>query len=127
MQQASVAAQTVLAKKDVAIGSALMMFGQQISGAVFVSIAQTVFINRLVSDLGGVAGLDPLAVVNMGATELAATVPPQLLNAVLSAYNNALTGSFAVAAATASFAIIPALSMEWKSVKGKHNKTAESD
>jgi hypothetical protein len=54
MQQSSVAAQRVLVKKDVAIGSALMMFAQQVSGAVFVSIAQTVFINRLVSDLANV-------------------------------------------------------------------------
>lgn len=41
MQQSSAAAQTVLAKKDVPIDSALMMFAQQVSGTVFVSIAQT--------------------------------------------------------------------------------------
>jgi hypothetical protein len=125
LQQSSVAAQTVLSKQDVTIGSALMMFGQQISGAVFVSIAQTVFINRLISDLSHVAGLDPLGVVNTGATELSAGVPPGLLNFVLLAYNSALTGPFTVAVTMASLTILPALSMEWKSVKEKR-KTAEA-
>jgi hypothetical protein len=126
MQQASVAAQTVLSKKDVAIGSALMMFGQQISGVVFVSIAQTVFINRLVSDLSGIASLDSLDVVNTGATEIAATVPQDLLNTVLSAYNNALIGPFTMAVAMAGIAIVPALSMEWRSVRGKQKKAEDA-
>ena len=119
MQQASLAAQTVLSKQDVPIGSALMMFAQQISGAVFVSIGQNVFANHLASGLKNVAGLDPSVVINTGATELRNVVDPELLDTILSAYNNALTATFIVAVAVACICIIPALAMEWKSVNGE--------
>ena len=119
MQQASVAAQTVLVKQDVPIGSALMMFALQLSGAVFVSVGQNVFANRLVSGLGSVVGLNALVIVNTGATDLRSVVPPQLIDAVLLAYNSALTSTFTVGVATAALCILPALAMEWKSVKGR--------
>jgi hypothetical protein len=73
----------------------------------------------LLSDLGDFAGLDPLDVVNTGATELDSILPPELVGTVILAYSNALIGPFAIAAAMASFAILPALSMDWKSVKEK--------
>ncbi|KFZ02102.1 hypothetical protein V500_00432 [Pseudogymnoascus sp. VKM F-4518 (FW-2643)] len=95
MQQASLAAQTVLTKKDVAIGSALMMFAQQISGAVFVSVEPT---------------------------QLRAVLEPSLLSPVLLAYNKALTSTFTVAVAMAALGLFPALAMEWKSVKGETAK-----
>ena len=119
MQQGSVAAQTVLSRRDVPIGSSLMMFAMQASGAVFISVGQNVFTNHLVSGLETVAGLDPLVVVNTGATELRNVVAPDQLGAVLSVYNDALSSTFIVAVAMGSIAIIPALLMEWKSVKGK--------
>ena len=119
MQQGSVAAQTVLPRRDVPIGTSLMMFAMQSSGAIFISVGQNVFANRLVSGLETVAGLDPLLVVNTGATELRSVVAPGQLAAVLSVYNDALTATFTVVVAMGSIAIIPALLMEWKTVKGK--------
>jgi hypothetical protein len=122
MQQASVAAQTVLAKKDVAIGSALMMFGVQLSGAVFVPVGQNVFANHLVRGLNGIVGVDGHIILNTGATELRDIVAPEELESVLSAYNKALTEVFTVALALACMAIIPALVMEWRSVKKNEKK-----
>ena len=119
MQQSSVGAQTVLSRRDVPIGTSLMMFSMQASGAIFISVGQNVFANHLVSGLATVAGLDPLVVVNTGATELRNVVNPDQLSAVLSVYNDALTSTFKVALAMGSIAIIPALVMEWKSVKGR--------
>jgi MFS family permease len=122
MQQPSVAAQTVLAKKDIAIGSALMMFGTQLSGAVFVPVGQNVFANRLVRELNGIVGMDAHLILNTGATELRDIVAPEELGSVLSAYNKALTEVFTVALAFACLVIIPALAMEWKSVKKNEKK-----
>jgi hypothetical protein len=121
MQQASTAVQAVLAQKDVSIGVSLMFFSQSLGGAIFVCIGQAVFENALTNSLRQIAGLDPLIVIMTGATELWNVIAAQDLPAVLLAYNEALSKAFIVSLAAASFSLIPALGIEWKSVKGlKH-------
>ncbi|MCJ1399322.1 hypothetical protein MMC11_002524 [Xylographa trunciseda] len=117
IQQPSMAAQNTLKKKDVPTGVSLMFFGQQLGGAIFVSIGQNVFSNRLISGLASVPGLNPNIVVNTGATDLRNVVAPQDLGLVLVAYNHALTSVFQAAVGAACLAIIGALAMEWKSIK----------
>jgi len=117
MQQASLAAQAVLARKDAPTGISLIMFCQLLGGAVFVSIGQNVFTNELVNGLVGVVGIQPAAVVATGATELRKKVDPADLIGVLSAYNGALVKVFEAALAMACLSIIGALSMEWKNIK----------
>ena len=124
MQQSSVAAQTILSRKDIAIGSALMMFAQQLSGAVFVPIAQSIFQNRLVDTLAGMPGIDASRIGSAGATELKGVVPPAQLEGVLAAFNHALIATFYVVTAACCIAIFPALAMEWRSVKGKMKEGA---
>lgn len=119
MQQPNLAAQTVLSRQDVPVGASLMFFAQALGGAVFVSIAQTVFTNSLVSGLNDVPGLDHIDVVNTGATEIRNLVPAKDLDVVLLAYNGALTDAYKVALATACFSAVGAFTMEWRSVKGK--------
>ena len=70
MQVTSLAAQAVLPREDVSIGTAVMFFSQQLGGAIFVSVGQNVFINSLVSGLANAPGLSAMAVVNTGATDL---------------------------------------------------------
>lgn len=121
MQQASTAAQAVLAKKDVSTGVSLMFFSQSLGGALFVCIGQAVFENALANELASIAGIDPLLVIMTGATELWNVIAVRDLPAVLVAYNGALSKAFIVALAAASFSIVPALGIEWKNVKGlKH-------
>ena len=117
MQQASLAAQAVLPRKDAPIGIALVMFCQQMGGAVFVSVGESVFTNQLVKGLKNVAGISPAVVVNTGATDLRHVVNPSNLHGVLVAYNNAITKTFTVALAMACFSIIGALCIEWKNIK----------
>ena len=117
MQQANLAAQAVLARKDAPTGISLVMFCQQLGGAVFVSIGQNVFDNELVKNLHGIGGLSPAAVVSTGATELRTAVGPANLSAVISAYNGALVKVFQAALAMSCFSIIGALTMEWKNVR----------
>jgi MFS family permease len=116
-QQANIAAQTVLKKQDIAIGSALMMFAAQISGAIFVPVGNSVFENHLVKRLAGIKGVDANLVLDTGATEIRNVVEKEVLGVVLGAYDGALTRVFLVAAIMASVGLVPALAMEWRSVK----------
>ncbi|QKX56977.1 uncharacterized protein TRUGW13939_04085 [Talaromyces rugulosus] len=130
MQQSSVAAQTILERKDVPTGAALMMLAQSLGGAIFLAVAQTVFQNNLVSrvqtSIHGQHGENiAQLVLQAGATGIRGLVSPADLPPVLVAYNSAITKTFYVGVGLASASIIGALLMEWPSVKGgdKENKS----
>lgn len=124
MQQGNMAAQTVLARKDVPTGISLCFFCQQLGGAVFVSVGQNAFIQKFTSGLAHlVHDLDPGEIVNTGATEIQKIVPARDLHEVLVAYNSALRQVFVVGVVMASLAAIGAFSLEWRSVKGKQGPT----
>ncbi|EER24749.1 MFS sugar transporter [Coccidioides posadasii str. Silveira] len=115
-----IAAQTVLPLEDVAVGTVIVMFAQTFGGALFVSVGQNVFGNRLMSGIReAVPDIDPSLVLEVGATQLKELVPPALLDNVQEAYNAALTNTWYVSVAMSAIGIIGALGLEWKSVKGK--------
>lgn len=121
MQQPSLAAQTVLAGKDVSIGIALMFFFQSLGGAIFFSIGESAFANHLASALPGIPGVDVPAVLAAGATDLKRVVPPDALHDVLVVYNNAIQKPFITATAVAAAMIFAAAGMEWRSIKKEQN------
>jgi len=124
MQQSLIAAQTVLHINDVPIGTSVVMFCQTLGGALFISVAQNIFTNRLLSGLAQVVpDLNPGIVLATGATSLKDAIDPKFLGGVLFVYNRALTNTFYISVAMASLSIIGALGMEWKSVKGKKLET----
>lgn len=118
---------TVLEVRDVPIGSGVVMFCQTIAGAVFLAIAQTVFVNKLSAGLGdlGLPNLDPATLLTSGATSLGAGLPPDQYKVFLELYSKSLTTSWYSAAATASFSIIGAVFVEHRRIKGKEKKKAE--
>ncbi|KAJ7896628.1 MFS transporter [Mycena olivaceomarginata] len=102
-------AQTILELKDVP------------GGSLFISVAQNVFQNKLISGLASrVPEVPPALIFAAGATNLKTAVDPKFLTAVLSVYNDALVAAFQVGVAMAGVSIVGALAMEWKSVKGKN-------
>ncbi len=120
MQQSLVMAQTVLPKKDVPIGTALMMFSQTLGGAIFVSVAQNVFTNTLLKNVHkAVPGLNPAIVLATGATSLQDKIPKQFLPAVQTAYNGAIVHTFYVGVAIGAMSIFGGALWSWRSVKGK--------
>ena len=125
MQQASLAAQAVLSRKDARIGISLVMFCQQLGGAVFVSVGESVFTNQLVKGLRNVSGVSPAVVVKTGATDIRHVVDPFNLHGVLVAYNGALTKTFTVATAMACLSIIGGLCIEWKNIKPPKKQAGE--
>ena len=126
MQAPALAAQTVLSKVDVPIGTALVMFAQTLGGTLFISVANNLFDTRLASGLAAI-GVDPLTVVSTGATNLRTVVSPALLPVILDRYNNALKGPFYLATGLAAATIIGSLAMEWKSVKQDKLKKVEPE
>ncbi|KAI1616419.1 putative aflatoxin efflux pump [Exophiala viscosa] len=129
-QTSTMAPQKVLPRADVPLGMALTFFMQQLGGAVFIAVGQNIFSNQLVDSLSGIAGLDTQVIINTGATALRHIVPASELKTVIDAYSYALTRVFILAAALGAAMIIPALAVEWKSIKTKKptsSKGADGD
>lgn len=127
-QQPLLAAQTVLDRIDVPTGTSLMIFSQSLAGAVFISVGNTIFLNRLIDDLETlVSGIDPEMILAVGATSLRELLPPELLDTVLVAYNDAIAHTFYAAVATSGLAFFLAFGMEMKLVKKKKPEAAGTD
>lgn len=95
-QQAGLAAQTVLLSKDVPIGVSLKFFGQQVRGAIFVSVGQNVLSTKLVAGLAGLPNLDAQVIISSGATDLRKYVGLEHLREVLGVYKYTLDSVFRV-------------------------------
>jgi hypothetical protein len=120
MQQPLIAAQTVCSLEDVPTATAIVNFSLMLGGALFISVAQNLFTNRLLTNIARtVPSIDPFIVLKIGAISLRKKVGPENIAAVLVAYNDALMQAFYVSVAMACLSIIGAVGMEWKSVKGK--------
>ncbi|GAM85995.1 hypothetical protein ANO11243_040050 [Dothideomycetidae sp. 11243] len=128
LQQANVAAQTVLPRKDTSVGVSLIVLSQTLGGGVFSSVVQNVVNSALIKNLVGFpVKLNAAAVVNAGATAIRAEIPPQYLRQFLILYNNAISKGFLVAVGTSSVVIIGAASMEWVNLKKKRAEATGAD
>ncbi|KAF2178412.1 putative MFS multidrug transporter [Zopfia rhizophila CBS 207.26] len=116
-QAPNMAAQTVLSRQDVSIGASLMFFGQQLFGAVFVSVGQNVLVNQLANRLAGIPGINPRLIESTGATDLLNLIPARYHATALVAYNDSLRVCFKVGLIMACLSVLGAFSMEWRSVK----------
>ncbi|TFB03592.1 Efflux pump roqT [Trichoderma ghanense] len=121
-QTANLAVQATLPKKEIPTGVSILFFAQQLGGAIFLSVGQTVLNTLLVSHLKDVPGLDPEIIIKSGATELSKVVPPQFVSAVVNAYNYACTHIFLAALALTCAQLVAALGIEWGSVKKPKNQ-----
>jgi hypothetical protein len=121
LQQPIIAIQTVLDIGDIPVGTSIIIFTQTLGGALFVSVGQNIFSNKLVEGLALYApSIDPMSILQTGATSIRSTVEENLLPGVTLAYNDALTQAFLVAAAMGAVTLIGSAAIEWKSVKGKN-------
>ncbi|KAI0469296.1 putative MFS aflatoxin efflux pump, partial [Xylaria cf. heliscus] len=119
IQIPNIAAQTVLQQAYVASGVALMLFGLQLGGAIFISVGQSVFANELSSRLSRLQGFDKSMIQDNGATVISNSIPIELRPRVLDAYNGALRNTFRVGLIIAALTVIGAVGMEWRSVKSE--------
>ena len=127
-QAPSMAAQTVLPRKEVAIGASLMLFGQTLFGAIFVSVGQNVLDQQLATRLARISGINitPEKIESAGITGLFKIIPLQYRTVVLDAYNSSLRFCFLVALIFGCLSVIGSVGMEWRSVK-KDQKTKHEE
>lgn len=116
-QAPNLAAQTVLTKMDVPIGTSLMFFGQLLGGAIFISVGQNVLNSELLKRLSNLAGFNPALLSSEGATTLIQQLPASIRGAVLVGYNESLRKVFQVSLILCCLVIFGAVTLEWRSVK----------
>ncbi|EGE04286.1 MFS multidrug transporter [Trichophyton equinum CBS 127.97] len=126
LQQPFVTAQTSLPLEEVSTGMAIMLFSQLGGGAIFVPVAQSVFLSELVTSVGraGIPGLDPHQLITLGATQFKQIIPPADIPRVVLAYNSGLQKAYKVALILACVSIIGPLGMKWVSLKPAAHKKA---
>ncbi|KPM34914.1 hypothetical protein AK830_g11648 [Neonectria ditissima] len=127
LQVAFSAPQTALPMEDVPIGTAIIMFTENLTAAVMVSVAQTAFTNQLVSNLRTYApSVDSGKIFDAGATGLKSQVPSSLYDTVIYAYNVSLAHTFYVGVGLSCCSILGAVWMEWISVKAKKPESSKT-
>ncbi|KAF8861906.1 MFS general substrate transporter [Acephala macrosclerotiorum] len=117
MQVAPLVAQAVLDKADVLIGTAIMLFSQQLGSIFFVAVSQNVFLDRLLKSLSRIEGLDAMIILETGATDLRGIIPVADLPAVVKAYNGAVVKTFDISTVCACLVVLSAVTLEWRSLK----------
>ncbi|RAH68809.1 MDR family MFS transporter [Aspergillus aculeatinus CBS 121060] len=119
-----IAVQASLPPDDIATATAIVMFAQNLSGALFIAIAQNLFQNRLVAAVVQYApDVAPGDVIAAGAADLASSFSPAVLPQLQEAYNAATTQTFYLPVAGSALSILGAVFLEWLSVK--REKTAK--
>ncbi|EXJ84091.1 hypothetical protein A1O3_04758 [Capronia epimyces CBS 606.96] len=115
-QAPNLAAQAVLPKHDIPVGTSLMFFSQLLGGAIFISVGQNILQSQLLQRLSGLPGFTSQTIENGGATSLT-NLPTSIKPIVLKAYNQALRHVFLVGLILACLCMLGAVAMEWQSVK----------
>jgi MFS family permease len=115
-QTPNLATQTVLPKKEVPMGIALMFFGQLLGAAIFVSVGENVLSNQLLQRLSGVPGFDVSLVTSGSATALIGSAPPDQKGTVLVAYNDSLRKIFQIGLILSCLSVLGTVSLEWKNI-----------
>lgn len=107
LQAAFTAAQTALELADVPIGTAIVMFSEDLGAAIMVSVAENVFTNQLTKNLERyVPYINPQTAINGCATQLRNEAPPEYYDALLNAYNLSLMQMFYVGMALSCCSVL---------------------
>lgn len=107
-----IASSAALEPQDIALGSAVVIFFQTLGGAIFVSVAQSVFQNKFVLYLHSIPGADVEAIISKGVSAFPAFTPPEILPAVLEAANRALQKNYIMVGVLGATAFCFVLGME---------------
>ncbi|KAL1860896.1 hypothetical protein Plec18167_003822 [Paecilomyces lecythidis] len=127
LQTAFATPQCALPIEDIPVGTAIVLFTENLASAVMVSVAEKVFTNQLVSNVARyVPDADTGAILRGGATSIKEMVPSSLYPAVLFAYNKSLTQTFYVGVALSCCGILGTFAMQWVSVKKDAKKATSS-
>lgn len=123
--QPLLAVQAVLPQDQIPVSMAFLIFSQTFAGAVFLTIANTIFANNLVTKLReNVPGIDVRRVLAAGANGFRDVVTEDQLPGVLSAYADSLARIFYLPVAAAIAMFFLAWGMGWNDVREKKTSGA---
>ncbi|RQM04909.1 hypothetical protein DH86_00002703 [Scytalidium sp. 3C] len=113
--------QTTLAESDVATGVGIVLFAQTFGGALFVSVAQAVFLENIGKVLRTLApDLSPYSVLEGASTALPGS-STQTSPELQAAYAVAIKDALRVGLILATVSSLGAVLYDWKSLKAKHD------
>jgi len=127
MQQPIIAVQAILEPAVVSIGSAIVLFAQGLSGAIFVSVANNILRNHLAQNLVTSKIPNVSDILAAGATDVRHLVPKEYGLLLVEAYNHALSKVFIIAIPFCSIALLFACALPWISLKEKQAQREEID
>jgi hypothetical protein len=122
------AVHNAVSREDVSVATALVVFSQNLSGAIFISIAQVIFTTELEHGLAVHAPeANAAAIIAAGAAavDVRNSVSADLLPGVLLAYSNAFDATMYLAAGSAVAGFIAAFGMGWKRIKSEEEEEKE--
>ncbi len=108
--------QNNVSKEEVSVATALVVFSQNLGGAVFLSLAEVIFSNQLRHFLSiDAPGADVAAVIAAGASaaDIRGAVPAELLPVVRLAYSDTFNHVMYLATGSACGAFLFATAMGW--------------
>lgn len=127
LQAPNIAAQTVLSQRDAAIGITVLQFVNFLGGSIFVTVAQTLLTNKLVTNLSSaIPGFDTSVIASGGAASVRDTVSADQLPIVLEVYNDSMKSIWYLALGLSTLIFVASWGLEWKSVKKGTKKDASS-
>ena len=107
VQIAIIACQALVDTSDLATVSAMALFFQLLAGAVWLSVAQTLFGNRLLKSLAGTFGSERAhSLFHAGPLEMRAMLSAEELKIAVEAYMEGLKEAYAVALALGAAALV---------------------
>ncbi|KAJ5369662.1 MFS transporter [Penicillium cosmopolitanum] len=129
VQNVMLVSQVAVDAEDMAIATSILTFVQTLGGTICLSVAESVFQNRLIKNLLSSLSKETAALVlSGGATGFRSSVPKAQLPPIMAAYNDAVMQALYVAVATGSISILGPIFMEWISIKEKpKTETPEKD
>lgn len=105
---------------------AILIFAQTFGGAIFLSIGDLIFSERLRSGLEShVPEIDADAVIAAGGIGFRRIVPDEYLPGALQAYSEGVTGVFYLLLAMASVGFFLSFGIGWKNIKKNEPKPEE--
>jgi hypothetical protein len=120
LQGPNIAAQAVLSKQDVSVGLSIINLANFLGSTIFVTIAQALLQNRLVTRLRPLLpGVDLSDIANSGAASFRNAASGFQLPVVLGAYNDALRDVWYLALGLSCLTLLASFGMEWKNVRAK--------
>ncbi|KAI9695776.1 MAG: hypothetical protein M1820_008448 [Bogoriella megaspora] len=114
--------QAVVDPIDLSSVTAMLLFFQTLAGAIFISVAQSIFSNRLLHVAAArIPSVNPGMIVATGATDIRKVFPPEIVPEIIVSYMQALKSTYILAIAMAGMSAVVAFAVcffDWRTIKG---------